>query len=77
MNRAIWRATIIRFLGVAGFTHYQATELKCLLLAMSIEKPIVFVIDDDHSVREAVGSLLRSIGLEVRAFEIDDRFSSR
>ena len=38
-------------------------------LAMSIDKPIVFVIDDDLSVREAVGSLLRSIGLEVRAFE--------
>ena len=36
---------------------------------MSVEQPIVYVIDDDHSVREAVGSLLRSIGLDVRAFE--------
>ena len=36
---------------------------------MSVEQPIVYVIDDDHSVREAVGSLLRSIGLDVRAFK--------
>ena len=43
---------------------------------MSVEQPIVYVIDDDHSVREAVGSLLRSIGLDVRAFEFDNGFSS-
>ena len=34
---------------------------------MSVES-IVYVIDDDQSVREAVGSLLRSVGLDVRAF---------
>ena len=30
--------------------------------------PIVFVVDDDASVREAVESLLRSVGLAVRCF---------
>ena len=32
-------------------------------------QPLVFVIDDDPSVREAVSSLLRSTGLRVVAFE--------
>jgi FixJ family two-component response regulator len=31
-------------------------------------RPIVFVVDDDHSVREALCSLLRSVGLRVEAF---------
>ena len=31
-------------------------------------RPIVFVIDDDVSVRKAIASLLRSVGLEVEAF---------
>ena len=43
---------------------------------MSEEQPVVFVIDDDHSVREAVGSLLRSIGLDVRAFGSAKHFLS-
>jgi FixJ family two-component response regulator len=32
------------------------------------EPPVVFVIDDDLSVREAVEDLLQSVGIEVRAF---------
>jgi FixJ family two-component response regulator len=32
------------------------------------EEPIVFVVDDDPSVCQAVGSLLRSVGLKVEAF---------
>ncbi|KRR16456.1 two-component system response regulator [Bradyrhizobium lablabi] len=32
------------------------------------EDPIVFVIDDDSSVREALSSLFRSVGLRVEAF---------
>ena len=31
-------------------------------------KSIVFVVDDDESVREMVSSLLRSVGLQVRTF---------
>jgi len=36
---------------------------------MSDEHPAVFVIDDDQSVREALRSLLRTVGLEVHTFE--------
>jgi FixJ family two-component response regulator len=35
---------------------------------MSEEPPVVFVIDDDPSVRDALAGLLRSVGLEVLAF---------
>ncbi|MFZ0197470.1 MAG: response regulator, partial [Pseudolabrys sp.] len=30
--------------------------------------PVVFVVDDDESVRGALGSLIRSVGLRVEAF---------
>jgi FixJ family two-component response regulator len=33
------------------------------------EQPIVFVIDDDASVREGVGDLLRSVGLGCSRFD--------
>ena len=36
--------------------------------------PIVCVVDDDHSVREALGSLVRSVGLNVAAFGSADEF---
>ena len=35
---------------------------------MSEEQPVVFVVDDDPSVREALAGLLRSVGLEVQSF---------
>lgn len=35
---------------------------------MSEEQPIVYVVDDDASVRESVSDLLRSIGQEVQSF---------
>ena len=31
-------------------------------------QPVVFVVDDDASVRQALGSLLRSVGLQVEVF---------
>jgi FixJ family two-component response regulator len=31
-------------------------------------EPVVFVVDDDESVREALGSLFRSVGLKVQLF---------
>ena len=36
---------------------------------MNAECPVVFVLDDDPSVREALSSLLRSAGLQVSVFE--------
>jgi len=41
---------------------------------MSDDKPTVFVIDDDQSMRESVESLLRSVGLNVRVFETTQAF---
>jgi FixJ family two-component response regulator len=35
---------------------------------MSTEAPIVFVVDDDASVRPAMESLIRSVGLRVKSF---------
>lgn len=35
---------------------------------MPEERPVVFLIDDDPSVRDALKSLLRSVGLDVQAF---------
>ena len=41
---------------------------------MTPEYPIVFVIDDDASVRRAVGRLLRSEGFEVETFASGSEF---
>ena len=41
---------------------------------MSEEQPIVFVIDDDPSVRRALDSLLRSVALKVQLFESTEEF---
>ena len=35
---------------------------------MKEEQPLVFVVDDDASVREAIADLLRSVGLDVESF---------
>jgi RNA polymerase sigma factor (sigma-70 family) len=41
---------------------------------MSDDQPVVFVIDDDASVRDAVTDLLRSVGLEVKSFGSTQEF---
>jgi FixJ family two-component response regulator len=41
---------------------------------MSEEQPIVFVIDDDPSVRDALAGLLRSVGLAAQAFASTQEF---
>lgn len=41
---------------------------------MSEPQAIVFVVDDDESVREALGSLIRSAGLRVEAFSSAQEF---
>jgi FixJ family two-component response regulator len=38
------------------------------------DDPVVYVVDDDPSVREALQSLLRSVGLDVRAFGTPQEF---
>jgi FixJ family two-component response regulator len=41
---------------------------------MSEEQPVVFVIDDDASVRDAIADLLQSIGVEVKTFRSAQEF---
>jgi len=41
---------------------------------MSDEQPIVFVVDDDQSIRDALQSLLHTVGLEVRVFQSTQQF---
>lgn len=39
-----------------------------MMNARSEQQPVVFVIDDDASLREALSSLFRSVGLQVKEF---------
>jgi FixJ family two-component response regulator len=48
----------------ASRTSSQATDLQ----------PVVYVVDDDPSIREALAGLLRSVGLVVRAFSSTQEF---
>ncbi len=41
---------------------------------MSLERPIVSVVEDDISMREALTNLLRSVGLEVRTYGAAQEF---
>jgi FixJ family two-component response regulator len=41
---------------------------------MSEEQPVVFIIDDDQSIREALSGLLRTVGLSVQSFGTTDEF---
>jgi FixJ family two-component response regulator len=45
--------------------------------AMAESKAIVFVVDDDLSIREALGSLIRSAGLKVETFASAQEFLAR
>jgi FixJ family two-component response regulator len=41
---------------------------------MKEEQPVVFVIDDDASVRDAIADLLQSVGIEVETFRSAQEF---
>jgi len=43
-------------------------------VAKSEDKPLVYVVDDDVSVREALDSLIRSVRLDVQTFGTTDEF---
>jgi FixJ family two-component response regulator len=44
------------------------------MMNATTEKSFVFVVDDDDSLRESLGSLFRSVGLEVRTFASTQAF---
>lgn len=44
---------------------------------MNAEEPIVYVVDDDHRVREALTSLISSVGLRVEVFSSASEFLKR
>ncbi len=60
--------------------HSQRGMLRCCIASsdrccpMSGEPPVVFVVDDDASVREALEDLLRSVGLEATSFGSTQEF---
>ncbi|MES3003568.1 MAG: response regulator transcription factor [Pseudomonadota bacterium] len=41
---------------------------------MTVDRPIVFVVDDDASMREAVQDLIASVGMEARGFATPQEF---
>ncbi|WP_428668543.1 response regulator transcription factor [Reyranella sp.] len=43
-------------------------------ISSSLKAPLIAVVDDDESVREALGNLLMSMGLEVKAFGTAEEF---
>src|SRR3984893_5492241 len=55
-----------RQFGTCSLSCCIASSIRSCL--MTEEQPVVFVIDDDASVRDAVEDLLRSVGLEVESF---------
>lgn len=66
-------------MGVSEFTANDPAALEFAASArgggrMTEQKPIVFVIDDDASMRRSLESLLRSVGLDVRLFSSAPEF---
>ena len=53
---------------------WQRTANSARWCLMSEEQPVVFVVDDDPSVRDALAGLLRSVGLEVLSFGSTQEF---
>jgi FixJ family two-component response regulator len=43
--------------------------LRAVKTSAAAEDPIIFVVDDDASMRAALDSLLRSVGLQVKTFD--------
>src|SRR5580698_5609762 len=51
---------------------YSSRPSRCGV--MNSDSPIVFVVDDDHRVREALSSLISSVGLRVAVFNSASEF---
>ena len=55
----------------------MATEFGQKARVMSDPSPVVFVVDDDASIRDALTSLIRSVGLSVETFGSAREFLTR
>lgn len=53
-----------------------APGIEARSVAMSNETPVVFVVDDDVSVRESLGLLIQSVGWQPETFESAQEFLS-
>ena len=49
-------------------------SIDYMLMGMIMEKPIVFVVDDDESVCKSLERLMKSVGLRVRTFTSAEDF---
>jgi FixJ family two-component response regulator len=52
----------------AGPTHPMTDQTA------ATDGPVIYIVDDDQGIRLALGTLMRSIGLRVEAFESPDEF---
>jgi FixJ family two-component response regulator len=52
----------------------QASTIAVIRAMKSSDTPIVFVIDDDESIRTAIQGLLKSLGLQSDSFETAEQF---
>jgi FixJ family two-component response regulator len=55
----------------------MATEFGQKARVMSDPSPVIFVVDDDASIRDALTSLIRSVGLSVETFGSAREFLTR
>ena len=64
-----------------GCTHYtrrlRAAARQPHFRFMAVEPPIVYVVDDDPSIREALSALIRSMGTAVETFASAEEFLQR
>jgi FixJ family two-component response regulator len=57
---------------MANFSPYGSA--KSVSMTIEMTQPMVFVVDDDASVRGAVSNLIRSVGFQVQAFTSAQEF---
>lgn len=60
--------------GADASTIAHGIEMKPTPMEKPSDQPIVFVVDDDPAICQAIGNLLRSVGLKVAAFGSADEF---
>jgi FixJ family two-component response regulator len=57
--------------------HFSSPFQQAASLKMTEKEPVVFIVDDDSAIREALSSLIRSVGFGVQTFASADEFLRR